>query len=218
MKTVVVFSGGMDSTALLAKLAAEGRECLALTFDYGQRHAREIDSARAIAARLNVRHRVADLRSLVPLWGANSLTDPGVAVPDGHYTEERMKVTIVPARNLIFLAVATAWALSEKCATLAYGAHAGDHAIYPDCRPEFAEKLAQTIALADWHRVALERPFVNLDKAAIAKIGAAHAAPFALSWSCYKGGEKHCGRCATCVERKEAFANAGIPDPTRYEG
>jgi len=216
-KSVVVFSGGMDSAALLVKLLAEERECLALTFNYGQRHAREIEAAQTIAKMLNVRHRVADLRHLATFFGTNSLTSPDVPVPDGHYTEEKMKATVVPARNLVFLSIATAWALAEKCDSIAYGAHAGDHTIYPDCRPEFADALAKTILLADWRPVTLECPFVNLDKAAIASIGAKYNAPFALTWSCYKGGHFHCGRCATCVERREAFANAGIPDPTKYE-
>ncbi|MDR3229214.1 MAG: 7-cyano-7-deazaguanine synthase QueC [Puniceicoccales bacterium] len=217
MKTAVVFSGGLDSTVLLAKLVSEGRECLALTFDYGQRHAREIESARAIAALLGIRHHVADLRALIPLWGSNSLTDHAVAVPDGHYTEERMKTTVVPGRNLVFLSVAAAWAIAEKCDSLAYGAHSGDHTIYPDCRPEFADALAAAVALADWRRVELERPFVTMDKAAVARLGAALGAPMALSWSCYKGGKLHCGRCATCVERREAFEKAAVPDPTDYE-
>jgi 7-cyano-7-deazaguanine synthase len=216
MKTVVVLSGGLDSSVLLAKLLAEGRECLALTIHYGQRHAREIEAAREICAHYGVRHEVADLRALTPLWGSNSLTDALVPVPDGHYTEERMKVTVVPGRNLVFLSVAAAWAIANKCDSLAYGAHGGDHAIYPDCRPEFTDALAPAIALADWRQVALERPFVNLNKADIARLGAELRVPLHRTWSCYKGGEVHCGCCATCVERKEAFALAGVPDPTRY--
>lgn len=216
MKTVVVFSGGLDSTVLLSKLLAEGRECLALTLEYGQRHAREIASAQAVCALLGVRHQVADLRALAPLWGGNSLTDPAVPVPDGHYTEERMKVTVVPGRNLVFLAVGAAWAMAERADSLAYGAHGGDHTIYPDCRPEFTDALAPAIALADWNAVRLEHPFAGMTKTDIVRLGAALGAPMRLSWSCYKGGARHCGLCATCVERKEAFANAGVPDPTDY--
>ncbi|MDR2513463.1 MAG: 7-cyano-7-deazaguanine synthase QueC [Puniceicoccales bacterium] len=213
MKTVVVLSGGLDSTVLLASLLAEGRECLALSFDYGQRHVREIDSARAVCAFYGVHHQVADLKMLTPLWGSNSLTDTSVQVPNGHYTEEQMKVTVVPGRNLVFLSIAAAWAMGNKCDSLAYGAHGGDHTIYPDCRPEFATALGNTLALADWHRVSLEHPFASLDKTAIVRIGKKLGAPFHLTWSCYKGGERHCGLCATCVERREAFANAGVPDP-----
>jgi 7-cyano-7-deazaguanine synthase len=216
MKTVVVLSGGLDSTVLLAKLLAEGRECRALTIDYGQRHVCEIEAAKTICAYYGVRHQIADLRALVPLWGSNSITDADVPVPDGHYTEERMKTTVVPGRNLIFLSVAAAWTIGNEYDSLAYGAHNGDHTIYPDCRPEFADALAPAIALADWRRVTLERPFVHMTKADIARLGAELGAPLYLTWSCYKGGEIHCGLCATCIERKEAFALAGVPDPTRY--
>jgi 7-cyano-7-deazaguanine synthase len=217
MKTVVVHSGGLDSTVLLGKLLAEGRECLALAIHYGQRHAaRELAAARAVCAHYGVRHETADLRALAPLWGSNSLTDPTVPVPDGYYTEARMKATVVPGRNLIFLSVATAWAIANACDTLAYGAHGGDHAIYPDCRPEFTDALAPAIALADWRAVALERPFVHLTKTDIVRLGVELGVPLQLTWSCYKGGELHCGLCATCVERKEAFALAHLPDPTPY--
>ncbi len=216
MKSLVVFSGGLDSTVLLSKLVADGRDCRALTVNYGQRHAKEIEAAQEICRLLGVTHQVADLRSLVSLWGSNSLTDPAVAVADGHYTEERMKTTVVPARNLVLLSLAAAWAIAEQCDTVAYAAHSGDHAIYPDCRNEFAEAAAKTIALADWHRVELERPFVDMNKAEIVQLGAACGAPMHLSWSCYKGGERHCGRCGTCIERREAFFLAGVADPTVY--
>lgn len=217
MKSVVVFSGGLDSTVLLAKLVAEGRECLALTVDYGQRHRREIESAQAICTTLGgITHRVADLRTLAPLWGRNSLTDATMDVAEGHYTEERMRSSVVPGRNLLLLATAAAWAFAERCDSVAYGAHGGDHAIYPDCRETFADATARAIALADWHTVTLERPFITLDKAAIVRMGTALRAPMHLSWSCYKGEAEHCGRCGTCIERREAFTNAGAEDPTRY--
>ncbi|MDR1816646.1 MAG: 7-cyano-7-deazaguanine synthase QueC [Puniceicoccales bacterium] len=215
-KSVVILSGGLDSTVLLAKLVADGRRCLALTFNYGQRHAREIEAARAIAAALGVEHTVGDLRGIAALFGSNCLTDAALPVPDGHYTEERMKATVVPGRNLLFLSAAAALAFSRGCDTVAYGAHGGDHAIYPDCRPEFANALEKAIALADWHHVALERPFVSLTKADIVRLGAEIGAPLELTWSCYRGGDTHCGRCGTCVERREAFALAGVPDPTEY--
>lgn len=216
MKSLVVFSGGLDSTVLLAKLVAEGRDCRALTVNYGQRHWREIDSAKAICAMLAVPHQIVDLRSLARLWGNNSLTNPAIDVAEGHYTEERMRTTVVPARNLVLLSIAAAWAIAEKCDTLVYGAHSGDHVIYPDCRTEFADAVAKTIALADWHQVALERPFVSLRKSEIVRTGLACDAPMHLSWSCYKGGAQHCGRCGTCIERREAFFLAGAVDPTEY--
>ena len=215
--SVVLFSGGLDSTVLLAKLVADGRRVLAMGVDYGQRHRREIDSARAICAKFGVEYRLADLRAIAPIFGKNSLTDGSVPVSQGAYDEAGMKTTVVPARNLILISLATAWAISEKCDTVAYAAHGGDHTIYPDCRPEFAEKLADVVRISDWHKVELERPFVSMTKSDIVALGAKVGAPFELTWSCYNGGEKHCGKCGTCIERREAFREAGIPDPTIYE-
>jgi len=216
MRSVVVYSGGLDSTVLLAHLLAEGRETHAFTVNYGQRHAREIESAKAVCAHYGVPHRVADLRALQEVFGSNSLTNSAVDVAEGHYTEETMKTTVVPNRNMILLAVAAARAIALKADTLAYAAHGGDHAIYPDCRPEFADAMDRAIAIADWHKVRLERPLVSWTKADIVKRGAGLGVPFALTWSCYKGGDTHCGRCGTCIERREAFHVAGIPDPTVY--
>jgi len=215
-RTVLIHSGGIDSTVLLAHLLAEGREVFALSVDYGQRHRRELEAARLICERYSVKHQVADLRALAPLFGANALTDAHVAVPEGHYEEASMKATVVPNRNMLLIAVAASWAMSLKASSVAYGAHGGDHAIYPDCRPVFAEALDKAIRLADWHEVSLERPFVGMDKTAIVRRGAELRAPLELTWSCYVGGERHCGKCGTCVERKEAFVRAGVVDPTVY--
>src|SRR5687767_1696679 len=141
MKTVAIFSGGLDSTVLLYDLVAAGDQVLALSIDYGQRHRKELDHARAIAAGLGLEHRIADLRGITPLLGGSSQTSDHVPVPYGHYAEETMKLTVVPNRNMIMLAVAGGWAIAEKADRLAYGAHSGDHTIYPDCRPEFAAAM-----------------------------------------------------------------------------
>ena len=215
-RTVIIHSGGMDSTVLLAHLVAEGREVHALSVDYGQRHRRELVAAAEICAHCKVPHRIADLRGVTSLFGANALTDAQVAVPEGHYEEASMKATVVPNRNMLLIATAAAWAMSLKAASVAYGAHGGDHAIYPDCRPAFADALDKAIRLADWHEVSLERPFVGMDKTAIVRRGVELGVPFALTWSCYVGGDRHCGKCGTCVERKEAFLRAGVADPTPY--
>lgn len=215
-RTVLIHSGGIDSTVLLAHLLAEGREVFALSVDYGQRHRRELIAAKQICAQYGVKHQVADLRNLAPLFGPNALTDAQVAVPEGHYEEDSMKSTVVPNRNMLLIAVAASWAMSLKASSVAYGAHGGDHAIYPDCRPVFAEALDQAIRLADWHEVSLERPFVGMDKSAIVRRGVELQVPLELTWSCYVGGEQHCGRCGTCVERKEAFVRAEVADPTVY--
>jgi 7-cyano-7-deazaguanine synthase len=216
MKTVAIFSGGLDSTVLLHELRAAGDEVLALSVDYGQRHRVELVHAEQIAGRLGVEWRVADLSSIAPLLAGSSQTSLVVPVPHGHYTEESMKQTVVPNRNMLMLAVAAGWAISRRADRVAYGAHAGDHAIYPDCRPEFVEAMRQALGLADWHRLDLFCPFMNLTKARIVARGAELGVDFAATWSCYEGGDIHCGRCGTCFERREAFQHAGVPDPTVY--
>jgi 7-cyano-7-deazaguanine synthase len=216
MRTILIYSGGLDSTVLLYHLRAEGQDVAALSIDYGQRHRRELAQAAAICAEMGVEHRIADLRGLTPLLSGSSLTDPGVPLPEGHYEEESMKATVVPNRNMLLLATAAAWAIARRADTVAYAAHGGDHAIYPDCREAFAAAMDTAIGLADWHPVRLQRPFVGLTKADIVRRGAELAVPFERTWSCYAGGERHCGRCGTCIERREAFFLAGVEDPTPY--
>jgi 7-cyano-7-deazaguanine synthase len=217
MKALVLFSGGLDSTVLATQLKAEGAETRLLSIDYGQRHARELKRAEQIAKSLELSHQVLRLPDLGPLLGGSSLTDDNVELPEGHYAEESMKATVVPNRNMILLALAGGHALSIKFDTIAYAAHAGDHTIYPDCRPEFADAMETALGLADWEKLSLHRPFVHLSKTDLVKKGAQLGAPLHLTWSCYAGREIHCGKCGTCVERKEAFALAKIPDPTEYE-
>jgi len=216
MRTVLIYSGGLDSTVLLYHLRAEGHEVRGLGIDYGQRHRRELEAAAAICRQLGIEYRIADLSTLRPLLGGSALTDD-LAVPEGHYTDETMKQTVVPNRNMIMLAVAIGWAVSLRYDAVAYAAHAGDHTVYPDCRPEFAEAMDRAAALCDWHRVRILRPFIDKTKADLVRLGASLGVPFERTWSCYRGGEYHCGRCGTCVERREAFALAGVADPTKYE-
>lgn len=216
MKIVVVLSGGLDSSTLLADLHAKGNDLLALSVDYGQRHRRELLAAEAIAAEYHVPWHLADLVSLRGILGGSSQTSDKIAVPHGHYTDESMKQTVVPNRNMILLAVAGALAISRKADAIAYAAHTGDHAIYPDCRPAFIAALAPALRLAGWDPVALLTPFIAWTKADIVRRGGLLKVPFALTYSCYEGGQQHCGECGTCVERREAFILAGIEDPTRY--
>ncbi len=216
-KIVVVLSGGMDSATLLYHLVGAGHEVRAISINYGQRHARELLAAAELSRLVKVEHIVADLTGINPLLGDNSLSGRKIDVPEGHYADETMKLTVVPNRNMILLAVATAWAVRLKYDAVAYGAHTGDHTIYPDCRPQFAEALDKAVQLCDWHKVRLLRPFVELDKSQIAQLGHSLGVPFHLTWTCYKGGERHCGKCGSCSERREAFAKAGIADPTDYE-
>ncbi len=217
-KLVVILSGGMDSATLLYHLADAGHEIKTLSINYGQRHVRELESAAALSTRLVVEHQIADLRSINPLLGTgNSLSGTDIEVPEGHYEEENMKLTVVPNRNMIMLSVAVGWAVSLKFDAVAYGAHSGDHAIYPDCREEFANALDKAVNLCDWHAMRLMRPFVDMDKGDIAKRGYELGVPFELTWTCYKGLEKHCGKCGACQERLEAFAKHGITDPVAFE-
>lgn len=216
MKTVIIYSGGLDSTVLLYHLLHAGHEPHALSIDYGQRHRCELAAAAQICEACGVPHANADLSAIQPLLAGSSLTSPEIEVAEGHYTEATMKSTVVPNRNMIFLALATGHALSIGAGQVAYAAHSGDHAIYPDCRNEFADAMAAAMALADWKHVELSRPFVDWTKADIVRRGAELGVPFAETWSCYKGGELHCGVCGTCIERREAFDLAGVDDPTTY--
>lgn len=216
---IVLLSGGLDSTVLAAHiLTTEPGPVEALSVHYGQRHAREISAAAAIAAHYGIAHDVADLEPLRGLLAGSALTGGGVPVPQGHYSAPSMAATVVPNRNMIMLAVAAGVAAARGHRQVAIAVHAGDHPIYPDCRPEFiaAANLAALLGTAGYGDVSITAPFVNMAKADIAALGARLSAPMGLSWSCYEGGDVHCGRCGTCVERAEAFALAGLADPTRY--
>lgn len=218
---IVVASGGLDSTVLAFWLAASGSELTLLSFNYGQRHRVELDHAVEIALVLNCPHEIVNLAELGRPLGGSALTDSVVPVPDGYYTDESMRATIVPNRNAIMLDIAVAVAVARKAAAVAFGAHAGDHAIYPDCRPEFVEQFARTASVANEGLLAADfeivAPFLAQSKADIVHIGAALHVPFERTWSCYRGGEVHCGTCGTCTERREAFAHNNIIDPTIYQ-
>ncbi|MGW3210171.1 7-cyano-7-deazaguanine synthase QueC [Streptomyces sp. NPDC001135] len=215
---VVVLSGGLDSTTLMAHYAALGYSLIAVTVDYGQRHRKEIDSARAVAAHYGARHHIVDLSGFGSVLGGSALTDDSVSVPDGHYAEQTMRATVVPNRNAVLANVAVSVAVAHRAATVALGMHAGDHFIYPDCRPAFLQALNALVKVANegFCTPAVEAPFITWSKADIAAHGTRLGAPLELSWSCYKGSERHCGTCGTCYERREAFQKAGLPDPTDY--
>jgi 7-cyano-7-deazaguanine synthase len=218
MKTIVVCSGGLDSVSLAYRTAAEGSLFGLLSFDYGQRHKKELDFAALCATRLGVWHEIIDISGIGQHLTGSALTDD-IAVPDGHYAEETMKSTIVPNRNAIMLAIAFGVAAARTASAVAVAVHGGDHFIYPDCRPGFIDAFErmQTEALDGYAEVRLLAPYVTISKADIVSDGVKHATPFGETWSCYKGGARHCGRCGTCVERREAFAIARVEDPTDYE-
>lgn len=217
MKTTLVCSGGLDSVSLAHVLAAERQLSRIVSFDYGQRHRKELDFARAAATRLEVPFHLVDLSGLGAALSGSALTGD-VAVPDGHYAEETMRITVVPNRNAIMLTIAFGIAAAQGEDAVAAAVHGGDHFIYPDCRPGFTDAFAamQSAALEGYAEIALHVPFVRASKSDIVRAGAAAGTPFVQTWSCYKGGALHCGRCGTCVERREAFHLAGIADPTDY--
>lgn len=216
-KIVVVLSGGMDSTVLLYQLYNEGHTVSAISFNYGQRHKRELEYAAQTCQRLGIKHEIVDMSGLAKILPGSSQTDPTVPVPSGHYAEESMKKTVVPNRNMIMLSIAIAYTITHECETVAFAVHAGDHAVYPDCRGEFVEAMNAAAELCDWKEVEIVAPFINDSKANIVRIGAVENVPFDETYSCYAGKETHCGRCGTCIERREAFFLAGVEDPTTYD-
>lgn len=214
-KALAIVSGGLDSVTLAYHLSSLGYDLHLLSFDYGQRHKKELDFAAVCAAALGAKWDVIDLSSVGRLLKGSALTDD-IAVPDGHYAAPSMAVTVVPNRNAIMLAVAFGVAVAEQVERVCIGVHAGDHFIYPDCRPEFVYSFGEMERFANDGGPILYAPFLDKSKADIVSIGALLGVPYQNAWSCYKGGEVHCGTCGTCVERKEAFVLAGVTDPTIY--
>lgn len=217
-KVVVIYSGGMDSYTVLHKAIQQGLTPYALTFDYGQRHIKEIDVAKEVCQELGVNHKIIDISAINQLIGGSSLTDSSIDVALGHYQEESMKSTVVPNRNMILLSLAIGYAVSIGAEQVYYGAHSGDHAIYPDCRPEFVEKMNDVAAIANYEKTEIFSPYLNSNKIGILKDGLAMGLDYSKTWTCYNGREKACGQCGSCVERLEAFAKNGITDPIQYEG
>jgi 7-cyano-7-deazaguanine synthase len=216
MKVVVLCSGGMDSVTALSWAHRHHSVIAALSFDYGSRHnAREIPFAVEHACRLAVPHQSIALPFVGELF-ASALLQGGDPIPEGHYEDRTMQQTVVPFRNAILLSIAAGFAESRHAKGVVIAAHSGDHAIYPDCREGFMAAMGQAMELGTYAEVELVRPFIALDKAAIVKEGVALGVDFSRTWSCYVGGEVHCGKCGTCVERREAFIKAGVDDPTVY--
>jgi len=216
MKVIALVSGGMDSVASLYDAHREHEVLAALSFDYGSKHnPQEIPFAKKHAAQLGLPHHTVRLDFVNELFESNLLSSGG-AIPDGHYEEATMKQTVVPFRNGIMLSIAAGFAESVGASAVVIAAHAGDHAIYPDCREEFMQSIGDAIRLGTYAGIQVLRPFIHLTKAQIAAQGHSLGVDFAQTWSCYKGGAIHCGTCGTCVERREAFTLAGLMDPTDY--
>lgn len=216
-RTVVVFSGGLDSTTLLYHLKEAGHDVTALTVDYGQRHSQELACAQEICRDPGVTLTTLDLTGISPIFGRNSLSDSNAEIPEGSYQPDSMQQTTVPNRNMILLSIAAGWAISNDCQAVAFGAHSGEYTPYPDCRPEFTEAMDKAAQVCDWKPLRILAPFVTWTKADIVRRGAELGVPFELTWSCYVGGDRHCGRCGTCLDRKLAFQQSGVKDPTEYE-
>lgn len=216
MNVVVLCSGGMDSVTALYWAQREHQLAAAVSFDYGAKHhARELPCAAEHALELGTRHETIPLEFVSRLF-TSDLLNSGGEIPNGHYEAENMKQTVVPFRNAIMLSVACGFAESIGAEGLVIAAHGGDHAIYPDCREGFMRAMEDAMRLGTYAQVKLLRPFIKLNKAQVAAKGARLGVDFARTWSCYKGGAIHCGKCGTCVERREAFVQARIADPTVY--
>lgn len=216
MKTIVLLSGGMDSTTVLYHALDSGMEVVAcVAFDYGSKHNdREHEFAKKTSDKLGLPfHRIKLDFSMFE----SDLLKTGGDIPEGHYADETMKATVVPFRNGIMLSYCAGLAESLGAKYVALGNHFGDHAIYPDCRGAFVGPMREAIKEGTYTGVELISPFCDVDKTEIARIGDKLGVPWEDTWSCYKGGEKHCGKCGTCVERTEAFNDSGIKDPTEYE-
>lgn len=218
---IAVVSGGLDSVTMAYQLARQQREEIHIVaFNYGQRHQCELDYARQCATDLNAPYDEIDLRNVGKLLSGSALTDD-IEVPHGNYDSENMAVTVVPNRNAIFLTVAFGVAVARNATAVAAAVHGGDHFIYPDCRPDFVRAFDAMQRLAcegtGNPQLHLETPFLDCDKSEIVRIGTQVGVPFEKTWSCYEGGAQHCGKCGTCTERREAFAKAGVADPTQYQ-
>lgn len=216
MKIVTVISGGMDSITMLHKLHHEGYEIKAISFNYGQRHSKELEMAKVNCKDLNIEHRVIDITFLQNLIHKSALTGD-IDVPEGHYEDDNMKLTVVPNRNMILASLAIGFAINEEYDAIALGVHSGDHAIYPDCRPEFIQSLDNVSQIANYKPIKVLAPFINANKTEIIRQGLEIGVDYAKTWTCYKGLEKACGRCGSCQERLEAFKNNGVEDPLEYE-
>ncbi len=206
----------MDSFTVLNKAIKEGYEVYALSFDYGQKHSKELDYAKLICEELGVNHKILNITTISGLFTSSSLVSDDIDVPDGHYEEENMKSTVVPNRNMILISLAIGYAVDIKAEGVWYGAHSGDHMIYPDCRPEFVKIMDQASKTANFQPVYVHAPYLDTDKIGILKDGILMGLDYSKTWTCYKGRKEACGTCGSCVERLEAFEENRIKDPINY--
>ena len=211
-RAVLIISGGLDSTTLMYWMKSKGYDLFALSLDYGQKHKKELAMAAEHCKKLNVPHQNISLESIKGIFEKSSLVGEK-EVPEGSYSEDNMTSTVVPNRNMILLSIAIAYAIDKNASTVFYGAHSGDHSLYPDCRPSFVEAMKKAAELCHYYPVTIEAPFLYKSKAEIVKIGSELKVDFSLTWSCYKGGDVPCGVCGTCIERAKAFSENELIDP-----
>lgn len=215
-KVVVIYSGGMDSYTVLHKAIQAGHDVYALSFNYGQRHVRELECARQVCQELGINHKVVDISAINQILAGSSLTD-NIEVPEGHYAADNMKSTVVPNRNMILLSLAVGYAVSLNAQAVYYGAHSGDHFIYPDCRPEFVQKMHDVCQIANYEPIDIISPYLHESKIEILRDGLAMGLDYSKTWTCYNGRAKACGKCGSCQERLEAFSLNQATDPLNYE-
>lgn len=216
MKTLVILSGGLDSTTLLYDSVKWSSHLEAISFFYNQKHKRELELAAKTCEKLGIKHTIIDISFLGEI-SKSALTTQDHEVPEGHYADENMKQTVVPNRNMIMMSIAAAYALNNDFGQMTIGVHAGDHAIYPDCRAGFIGYMAKAFSMCDWNKLSLRAPYLRMSKGDIIKRGLQLNVDYSLTQTCYKGGEKACGKCGSCVERLEAFAQNNATDPLDYE-
>ncbi|RUR40687.1 7-cyano-7-deazaguanine synthase QueC [Vreelandella populi] len=214
--TVVIYSGGMDSYTVLHRAIREGLNVHALSFNYGQRHARELDVATQVCQQLAIPHQVVDIRAIHGLIDNSALTNSDKAMPNGDYADDNLRSTVVPNRNMILLSLAIAKAVNIGAGRVDYGAHGGDHVLYPDCRPEFVEAMNQVAGIANFEPVTLHAPYLKATKAEILRDGLSMGLDYQHTWTCYEGRELACGTCGSCRERLDAFATNNTVDPLAY--
>lgn len=213
----MVYSGGMDSFTVLHKALHAGHDVYALSFNYGQKHSKELICAQEVTEEHSIPHKILDIQSISSLFTNSSLVSDQIDVPEGHYEADNMKSTVVPNRNMILLSLAIGYAINIEASEVWYGAHSGDHVIYPDCRPEFVEIMDKASSVANFQPVQVVAPYLQSDKVGILKDGLKMNLDYSKTWTCYKGLEKACGKCGSCVERLEAFEANKKPDPLTYQ-
>jgi len=214
--SVLVLSGGLDSTTLLYDLLNRNIDVHPISFNYGQRHSKELDCAAETCKLLGLEHEIIDLSGLSSILSNNSLTG-NIDVPEGHYADESMKLTVVPNRNMIMLSIAIGYAINIGSENVSYGAHAGDHDIYPDCRPEFVRAIQDVADQCHYYPIRVCAPYLNITKGDVVAKGLELGVDYSLTWTCYKGKDLACGKCGSCTERLEAFTVNNSIDPIKYE-